>query len=104
MNSRGPASAGGQWKLDLGGSIHLDGRLLIVARLAVGIHSVLVSVHGEVSFRQERQVDFEIARRPVGHGPDIPVVAVSPRDNYVLCNARIEQFSFVPLGWHCRKK
>src|SRR5438477_6163251 len=104
MYSCSPTTTTSKRKPNLGGSIHLGGYFLVVACVAIRIHSILIRFHREVSFWQERKIDFQITRRPIGHGSHIPVSAISSGDNHVVRDAGIEHFRFVPLGWNRNEK
>ena len=99
MNASGPAAAGSQGDLQFCWLWSLAWSLFVVAGHAVGVDSVLVRFHGEISGRQEGEIDFQLARRPVGHRADVPVVAAAARDHDVFADLRVEQLSSRPTPW-----
>src|SRR6266581_8164122 len=104
MNSCGPAATAGKGKLQLGRSGYLGGDFLVVACIAIRIHTVLISIHREISVRQEREIDFKVARSPIGHGTNVPITAVSPSDYHIIGDACIEHSRFIPLGRNWSEK
>src|SRR5262249_31372011 len=95
-NHRCPATAWSQVDLQLGGLAYLAAYLAVVACVTLGSDSVLVSRHGEISWRQERQIKIQIARRPVAHSPDVPVLSTPPCQQDVLGNAAVKDSGLIP--------
>ncbi len=104
MHSRCPAAAGCEVNLQLGGFVHLPCCLLVVASIAVGIHAVLVGIEREVAVRQEREINFQVARSPVSHRADVPVRTIAARQQDILGYLRVENPGFIPDRRHDGKE
>jgi len=84
--------------LQSGCLIDLELDEFVVTGLAVSVGSVLVGIHREVAVGEEREIEVQIAGGPVGHGADVPVIAVSPRYDDVFRNLAVESAGIVPDG------
>src|SRR5260370_8643098 len=73
-------------------------RFPVVAGHAICVHAVLIRFHLEISFRQERQVNLQIACRPIRHRTHVPVSAVSSRHCHILANSPFHSSCLVPRG------
>src|SRR5581483_486233 len=73
---------------------------LVIARVPIGVHAILISLERKVAVRQEREIDFEITRVPISHRAYVPVAAISPGKENILCDSSVEHPRIVPYSWN----
>src|SRR5215469_13763286 len=82
VNPCRPASAGRQFHFQFRGFADVTFYLAIIASHPIGVDSVLVGDHREVSVGQEGEINFELARSPVCHRTHVPVFTITAGDDY----------------------
>src|SRR6266404_5116518 len=97
MDPRCPTASERQLELQLASFVHLTLHLPVVTPVAISVYAVLVGLHRIVPVGEEREVDREFARGPVGHGADVPLPAPSACDHDVVSDSSVKNFGFVPL-------
>src|SRR5881396_847792 len=81
-----PAAALREMDLEAPCSVDVALRARVVAGPAVGVDAVRVGIQLEAALGQEREVDLQVARRPVRHRSDVPVAAVAARHRDVVAD------------------
>ena len=99
---RSIASSRSQMDSHLAGCRNGHSLLDVVAGCAVRVDSVAVDGHLIVSIPEERKVQAEVTRIPVGHGTDIPCVTAAAGRGYIFRYPAVNDFRLVPYRGYFR--